>query len=298
MGSIAGLANVKRFKDHVHANVKNQKLKRLIIAMTYRQILFAVLLCLASAPAFARKHETGFLDRTVSVNGEIYRYQVFVPQDFDSHKKWPVILFLHGVGERGDDGVLQTEYGIGHAIRQSVPRFPFIVVMPQCRKDKNERWINAPMQAQALAALEQSIKEFHGDRERLYLTGLSMGGYGVWDLAAKYPGKFAAYAPICGGIHGPIKLPEIHVGLVGDPNVADPYAETARRIGSTPIWIFHGDADDTVSVEESRKMTQALQAAKANVRYTEYPGVGHNAWDKAYAEPELIPWLLAQKLHN
>ena len=263
---------------------------------TCRRVFLGVLLCLSAVTAFARKHETGFLNRTVSVGGESYRYQVYVPQDFDPKKKWPVILFLHGVGERGDDGLQPTDVGIGHAIRANASRFPFIVVMPQCRKDK--RWIHAEMQAQAMAALEQSIREFHGDRDRLYLTGLSMGGYGTWDMTAKFPGKFAAYVPICGGIYGPAKVPDAHVGLAGDPNVADPYAETARRIGSTPIWIFHGGADDTVPVEESRKMAQALQAAKANVRYTEYPGVGHNAWDRAYAEPELIPWLLAQYLHH
>ena len=154
------------------------------------------------------------------------------------------------------------------------------------------------MQAQALAALENSIKEFHGNRSRVYLTGLSMGGYGVWEMSAKYPGKFAAYVAICGGIFGPPKVPEANVSLTGDPSVADPYAETARRIGSTPVWIFHGSADQTVPVEESRKMAAALQAAKANVRYTEYPGVDHNSWDKAYAESELVPWLLAQKLHR
>jgi len=254
-----------------------------------------VLLSLSAATAFARKHETGFLDRTVSLNGESYRYQVYVPRDFDSKKKWPVILFLHGAGERNDDGLQQTDVGIGHAIRVNAPRFPFIVVMPQCRKDR--RWIHADMQAQAMAALEQSIKEFHGDRDRLYLTGLSMGGYGTWDMTAKYPGKFAAYVPICGGIYGPVKVPDARVGLAADPSVADPYAETAKRIGATPIWIFHGAADDTVPVEESRKMAQALEVAKANFHYTEYPAVGHNAWDKAYAEPELIPWLLAQHLH-
>jgi predicted peptidase len=254
-----------------------------------------VLLSLCAATAFARKHETGFLDRTVSLNGESYRYQVYVPRDFDSKKKWPVILFLHGAGERNDDGLQQTDVGIGHAIRANAARFPFIVVMPQCRKDK--RWIHADMQAQAMTALEQSIKEFHGDRDRLYLTGLSMGGYGTWDMTAKYPGKFAAYVPICGGIYGPAKVPDARVGLAADPSVTDPYAETAKRIGYTPIWIFHGAADDTVPVEESRKMAHALEAAKANFHYTEYPGVGHNAWDKAYAEPELIPWLLAQHLH-
>jgi predicted peptidase len=221
---------------------------------------------------------------------------VFVPQTFSPRKKWPIVLFLHGVGERGSDGLQQTDIGIAHAIRKDASRFPFIVVIPQCRSDK--RWIQRAMQAQALGALEQSIKEFHGDRNRVYLTGLSMGGYGTWDMTAKYPGKFAAYVPICGGIHGPARLPDARVDLAADPKIADPYAETARRIGATPIWIFHGDADETVPVEESRKMAAALRSAKANVRYTEYPGIGHNSWDKAYAEPELIPWMLAQTLKH
>jgi predicted peptidase len=248
------------------------------------------------ASAFAKKPQTGFLDRVVSVGGENYKYQVYVPKDFDPKKKWPVILFLHGVGERGDDGLQQTDIGIAHAIRKDESRFRVIVVMPQCRKDK--RWIHADMQAQALAALEMSVREFHGDRERIYLTGLSMGGYGTWDMTAKYPGKFAAYVPICGGIYGPPKAPDARVSLAGDPSISDPYTETAKRIGSTPIWIFHGASDDTVPVEESRKMAQALQAAHANVRYTEYSGVSHNSWDKAYAEPDLIPWLLSQKLNH
>ena len=263
---------------------------------TWRSLTLLALLFLASTSALARKRETGFLDRQISIGGQIYHYQVYVPKEFVPRKKWPIILFLHGVGERGDDGLQQTDIGIAHAIRKNASAFPFIVVMPQCRKDK--RWIHVDMQAQALAALEQATREFHGDRERTYLTGLSMGGYGTWDMTAKYSGKFAAYVPICGGIFGPPKVPEAHVGLAGDPTVTDPYAETARRIGSTPIWIFHGSADDTVPVEESRKMAQALQTAKGNVRYTEYPDVGHNSWDKAYAEPELIPWLLAQKLHR
>jgi predicted peptidase len=264
--------------------------------MAYQKYFVAALVCFLISPAFARGRDSGFLNRTVSIDGESYRYQVFVPANFDSHKRWPVILFLHGIGERGEDGLLQTDIGIAHAIRKDTLRFPFIVVIPQCRKDK--RWIHPAMQAQALGALEQSIKEFHGDRDHLYLTGLSMGGYGTWDMTAKYSGKFAAYVPICGGIYGPARAPDARVSLAGDPGVADPYLETARRIGSTPIWIFHGDADDTVPVEESRKMAAALRAVHANVRYTEYPGVGHNAWDKAYAEPELVPWLLRQSLKH
>jgi len=244
------------------------------------------------ASAHARKSETGFLNRTVNTGGSTYRYQVFVPANWDKHKKWPVLLFLHGAGERGEDGLLQTEVGIGHAIRTGAAQFQFIVVMPQCWT--NKLWTDSGMQGQALTALEQSIKEFHGDRDRVYLSGLSMGGYGTWDLAAKYPGKFAALAVICGGIHGPQRFQELHVSLVDVPKVTDPYAEVARRIGKTPVWIFHGDADPAVPVEESRKMVEALRAANANMKYSEYPGVGHNSWDKAYAAPEFIPWLLQQ----
>jgi predicted peptidase len=250
-------------------------------------------LCLLGT-AFARKSETGFLDRTISVGGETYRYQVFVPSNWNKHAKWPVILFLHGAGERGDDGVLQTDVGIGHALRKTVASFPFVVVMPQCRL--NRSWTEPAMQVQALAALSAEMKEFHGDPDRVYLTGISMGGYGTWDMAAKYPRRFSAFVPVCAGIVPPDKFPIIGVTLAKDPNVADPYAETARRIGSTPVWIFHGDADPAVPVEESRKMYAALQAVHASVKYTEYPGVGHDSWLKAYAEPDLPSWLLQQHL--
>ena len=118
------------------------------------------------ASAHARKSETGFLNRTVNTGGSTYRYQVFVPANWDKHKKWPVLLFLHGAGERGEDGLLQTEVGIGHAIRTGAAQFQFIVVMPQCWT--NKLWTDSGMQGQALTALEQSIKEFHGDRDRVY----------------------------------------------------------------------------------------------------------------------------------
>jgi len=256
---------------------------------------FVLPVLMTATAASARKQETGFLNRVVTVQGETYRYQVYVPADYDSHKKWPVIVFLHGAGEHGDDGLLQTDVGLGHAIREHAATFPFIVVMPQCRKDK--LWIQPDMQAQALAALDQSSKEFHADRNRVYLTGLSMGGYGTWDLAVKYPKRFAAYVVICGGVRGPERLPQLHVSLVDDPKIADPYAETARRMGKTPVWIFHGTDDPAVPVDESRKMADALKAAGGRVQYTEYPGVGHESWLKAYAEPDLVPWLLKQKLN-
>jgi predicted peptidase len=150
------------------------------------------------------------------------------------------------------------------------------------------------MKTQALAALDHSIKEFHGDRSRVYLTGLSMGGYATWDFAVAEPHRFAALVPICGGVRPAIDWSELRVHLPDDAKDADPYAEVARRIGKTPVWIFHGDADDAVPVEEARHMAAALKAARAEYKYTEYPGVGHNSWDKAYADLDLIMWLLSK----
>lgn len=261
-----------------------------------RQLLgFSAAFILAMAlPASSARVQTGFLDRTVTISGTSYRYQVFVPADFSKDKLWPVVLSLHGSGERGDDGLIQTDVGIGHAIRLKNSRFSFIVVMPQCRDKKI--WGDPDMQAQALAALEASIKEFHGDRSRVYLTGLSMGGYGTWEIAATHPGVFAALVPICSGVRPVQDWPQLNVAIANSTTITDPYAEVARRVGPTPIWMFHGDADPAVPVTESRHMAEALKAANAKFKYTEYPGVPHNSWDQAYAEPDLVPWLLEQSL--
>ncbi len=147
------------------------------------------------------------------------------------------------------------------------------------------------MEKLALTALDQSLKEFHGDSHRVYLTGLSMGGYGTWYIASRNPGRFAALAPVCGGIRAPKTVP-----LPAVSTTSDPYADVARKIGTTPVWMFHGSADEVINVDESRQMAAALKANGGNVRYTEYPGVNHNSWDKAYGEPDLIPWLLSKTL--
>lgn len=258
-----------------------------------RMFLALALLGLCStSPLWARRPDTGFLNRTVVVNGVTYKYQVFVPDNWNKNVKWPVILFLHGSGERGTDGIIPTEIGIGTAIRKHVDRFPFIVVFPQCRE--HDWWTSVAMEAQVLKALDQSIKEFKGDPQRIYLTGLSMGGYGTWGIAASHPGKFAAIVPVCGGIRLPHGLKTPTAPPMDDS--ADPYAATAQKIGKTPVWIFHGDADNRVSVSEARQMNDALKAAGGDVRYTEYPGVTHNSWDNAYGEAALYPWLLALKL--
>jgi predicted peptidase len=258
-----------------------------------RAVLLFVLAVLSASlgvgPALAKKQETGFLDRTITVAGTVYKYQVFVPDDWTSKKKWPVILFLHGAGERGDDGLVQTEVGMGRAIRQNRGRFSAVIVMPQCRKDI--WWTQPPMDDLAMKALEAATKEFHGDLQRTYLTGLSMGGYGTWYLAGKYPGRFAAIAPICGGVLMP------QMSRQQSPDDPKPYTDAANKIGNKiPVWIFHGGADDTVPVAESQRMAAAMKALGGEVHYSEYPGVGHNSWDKAYADPELLPWLLSKSL--
>ncbi|MGO9269706.1 MAG: prolyl oligopeptidase family serine peptidase [Terriglobia bacterium] len=261
-----------------------------------RNLLFMLPAAVAfvALPAMARRHETGFLNRVVTVSGVDYRYQVYVPPNWSKKQKWPVILFLHGAGQRGDDGLIQTEVGIGTAIRRHQDRFPAIVVMPQCRV--KVWWLDTSMEAQALRALDDAMKEFKGDPARVYLTGLSMGGYGTWGLGAKATGRFAALVPICGGVVLPGHVTAREPGMAPAEATGDLYAATARGIGKTPVWAFHGSDDPAVPVTESRKLVEALKAAGGSVRYTEYPGVGHNSWEKAYAEPDLMPWLLAQRL--
>ncbi len=256
-------------------------------------IVFSIAIMVLAAIFASAKQQTGFLNRTAQVGNVTYKYQVYVPAEWTGNKKWPVILFLHGAGERGEDGLLQTQVGIGSAIRLHADRFPSVIVIPQCRR--GVWWAHSDMENQALAALEKAIKEFKGDPDRIYLTGLSMGGYGTWTLAFRFPGRFAALAPICGGVR-----PLARGGSQpGDSPFADPkvdvYALIASKVSKTPVWIFHGGADNVVPVDESRKMNEALKEAGGNVKYTEYPGVGHNSWDKAYAEPEFMPWLLSQK---
>lgn len=242
-------------------------------------------------PGRVRQDDEMFQRRSIKVGSTEYQYRVFAPKGWSKKKKWPVILFLHGAGERGDDNNAQTRVGIGPAILRQPESFPFVVVLPQCPKGR--WWTEPEMQALALKALEQTATEFRGDGTRTYLTGLSMGGYGSWVMAANNRKKFAALAVICGGVRPPPRLSLPEAARPAE-NEADPYGEVATKVGRTPVWIFHGGADPVVPVTESRKMVEALKAKGGNVRYNEYEGVGHNSWDKAYAEPELFPWLLSK----
>jgi predicted peptidase len=235
--------------------------------------------------------ETGFLNRSVSLDNETYRYQVYVPYGWTPGQRLPIILFLHGGGERGDDGLAQTQVGIGAAIRLHPERYPAIIVMPQVRKDLT--WQDSKMEAMAMAALETSEKEFGTDLDRVYVTGMSLGGYGSWAMLVNHPGRFAAAVIICSGVAKLNILPAV----VPETASGDIYTNVAAQVGpAMPLWLFHGGADSVVPVEGSRRMTEALQRLGSNVKYTEYEGVNHNSWDRAYAEPEMPTWLFAQRL--
>lgn len=138
------------------------------------------------------------------------------------------------------------------------------------------------------------MKEFGGDPDRVYLTGISMGGYGTFELALGHPGRFAALISVCGGLRPPPNRPGLLVTAIPSGE-SDPYAYAAARLASVPLWLFHGEADDIVPASESRLLAAAFEKAGAPARYSEYPGVGHGSWDRAYAEPGLWEWLFAQR---
>ena len=252
--------------------------------------LLAIMACLFTGCMSVPERATGsFVERSIDVAGTTHRYQVFVPASAAGGRMPPVIVFLHGSGERGSDGAKQTQVGIGPYIRAHLVDFPAIVVFPQA-PDDTEWGGNADL---VFASLDAATREFHGDPDRTYLSGLSMGGYGTWDMALRAPGRFAALVPVCGGLLHP-RRPSM--GVSGLDGVADPYAAVAGRLKATPIWQFHGARDDVVSPDYSRQMDAALKTAGAGeARLTIFPDADHNSWDPAYSQtPELWAWLFAQ----
>ena len=235
--------------------------------------------------------QTGFLSRETTLFRKPCRYQVYVPPGFSADRAWPVILFLHNNNEGGRDGLRQTEVGIGPAIRRNPERFPAVVVFPQAPLGYPWR---GPTAGLALKCLDHALEEFRGDPDRVYLTGVTLGGYGTWRLALRNPNRFAALVPIGGGLDVPGQRNVMRPTDLADP-LPEPYLEAARKLKHLSTWLFHGEEDSVISVSESRVMALALQQVGAPVRYTEYPDVNHMAWEPAYAEPELLPWLLSQR---
>lgn len=206
-----------------------------------------------------------------------YRYRLLVPEKSGPR---PLILFLHGAGERGEDNRVQLAYLPEIMARPEMrSKFPAYVLAPQCppgRSWSRRTWAAEvpPIPPDALPAMVDDIADRHPvDRKRLYLTGLSMGGFGTWELAARMPETWAAIVPICGG---------------GDPG-------TAARVKDISIWAFHGAEDEVVPPEKSQEMIEAVRRAGGRPRYSELAGVGHDSWTPAYGDPALLEWLFSQK---
>lgn len=227
--------------------------------------------------------------------GQTLPYRILYPKNYDPNQrdKYPMILVLHGAGERGNDNEKQLVHGSKLFLQDEIrTKFPAIVVFPQCPADSywttlvrdrskypiqvNEHYAkqpNWPLGA-VMSLVKQLRKTERIDKKRLYIMGLSMGGFGTMETVSRKPKWFAAAAPICGG---------------ADTTVCRRYA---KRL---PLWVFHGDADAVVPVALSRQLVAKLQSLDANVQYTEYQGVNHNSWDNAFADPNLIPWMMEKR---
>ena len=207
------------------------------------------------------------VEQSFTSDGRTLRYWLWLPKDPPAEGA-PLLVFLHGSGERGDDLAAVKNHGPPKLVESMPALQSFIVVSPQCPKD--QRW-----DVDLVKALTESVaKSFKADRARLYLTGLSMGGYGTWAITAKYPELFAAAVPICGG---------------GDP-------AQASRIKDLPLRVFHGAKDEAVPLARGQEMVDALKAVGAtDVSLTVYPDLAHDSWTPTYADPKLYEWLLTKR---
>ena len=227
---------------------------------------------LAALAARAPAAEAGQRAQTMKKQVEVkVDYLLYLPEDYgkEQGKKWPVILFLHGAGERGEDVNLVAKHGPPKLLsgKTDLAVKNFIVVSPQCPAN---RW----WQPHEVVALLDEVGEKHAvDADRVYLTGLSMGGFGTWETAARYPDRFAAIAPICGG---------------GD-------ARRLRSLQNMPTWVFHGDKDEIVPVQRSIEMVEGLKKVGNDAKFTRYPEAGHDSWTETYNNPELYEWFLKHR---
>ena len=202
------------------------------------------------------------------------RYLLYLPDGYRTSKaKWPLLLFLHGAGERGEDLNKVGLHGPPKLVAEG-RSFPFLIVSPQCPVDA---WWPSGLQVATLGALLDDVaRRYRVDRKRVYVTGLSMGGYGTWSLAAAYPRRFAAIAPVCGG---------------GNP-------DDVARIAHVPAWAFHGAKDEVVPVAKSKEMVKALRKAGGKPKLTVYADAGHDSWTNAYDDPRLYAWFLEHSRGN
>ncbi|AWV98344.1 carboxylesterase family protein [Arcticibacterium luteifluviistationis] len=255
-----------------------------------KSLFLSFLFSLLILPGFAQKEKYKSATFTDSQGTEL-NYRILYPKNYQADKKYPLILFLHGAGERGNDNESQLKHG-SWVFTDKLKENPAIVILPQCPKegywssanitrDKYPLEINFNYNNQETPALHAAIeltksfiKTKKADKHRVYITGLSMGGMGTFEAVYRYPKLFAAAMPVCGG---------------GEVSA---YGKKQAKI---PFWIFHGDVDGVVDVQNSREMYAKLKSLNANVTYTEYPGVNHNSWDNAFKEEAYPTWFFQFK---
>ncbi|MBU6398770.1 MAG: prolyl oligopeptidase family serine peptidase [Verrucomicrobia bacterium] len=218
-------------------------------------------------------------ERPQTFNGRIsrqkvgVRYLLFLPRDYRARgpRRWPLIFFLHGAGERGTNVWWVAKHGPPKIVKDK-PDFPFIVVSPQC--PEGQTWSNDTL----WTLLDDVVSRYRVDVSRIYLTGLSMGGYATWSLGLEHPERFAAIAPICGG---------------GDTlKVLLPDADKVRALKTLPVWAFHGGKDPVVNPAESKRMVEALHQIGNEAKLTVYPEAQHDSWTETYNHPALYDWFL------
>jgi len=252
--------------------------------MNPRWLLVGGLILLSTKMAAADDFKSLLEKRTFTgLAGVNLQYRLLKPENYDPKEKYPLVIFLHGMGERGDDNAAQLKWGVEEFTKsENRKKYPCFLMAPQCPTKGNATWAGFGMEFQKeptepmrllLDAIPALMKDFSIDENRIYITGLSMGGFGTWDALVRKPELFAAAVPICGG---------------GD-------VKTAEKVAKIPIWVFHGAKDNAVPVARSRDMVAALKKAGGAPKYTEYPSVGHDSWIPAYKDAEMFAWLFAQK---
>jgi predicted peptidase len=257
------------------------------VSVRWGVILWSLLALSSSTHGEVPTANASLFEKRIFEQGELKaNYRLLKPSVVESGKTYPLVLFLHGAGERGSDNDKPLVHGVKiFSTPDFLKRYPCFVVVPQC--PDGQMWANIPWDSpapkmpaeptpihRAVSALLDSLeKEFPIDRQREYVTGLSMGGFGTFDMILRHPKRFAAAAPVCGGVD----------------------LEKVVSVKELPIWIFHGDKDGVVKADRSREAFATLQQAGGAPKYTEYPGVGHNSWNNAYADPALYEWMFAQK---
>lgn len=225
--------------------------------------------------------------RSLRIGEQDFPFRFFLPEGAPPSTGWPLLLALHGAGERGNDGCRPSESGLGPFVCEHSDWFPGIVVFPQAPEGS---WWKGSAAVAARASIESIWRDVPVDRDRLSLVGLSMGGYGVLDFALLDPQPYAALVAVCGGVIAPPQFPGMSADLQGD----DPYFETAQRLAGLPVRLYHGSDDPIIPVTESRRLHEAFERAGSSICYVEFPGCGHNSWDPAFGDHGLWEWLFSR----